>query len=132
MDNCIFCKIVKGEIPSYKVWEDDKHLAFLSIAPIKPGHTLVIPKQHSEYLFDMEDSEFSSLTLASKPIAKKLQKSLNPKTGKIGVMVAGLEVAHTHIHLIPMDSEGDLTFANAKGASPEELNYLAKKIKSEG
>lgn len=128
MDSCIFCKIVAGEIPSYKVWEDSKHLAFLSIAPIMPGHTLLIPKSHSEYIFDMEDEDLASLIKASKPPAKLLQEKMKPFTGKIGIMVAGLEVPHTHIHLIPMDSEGDLTFAKAKPANPEELKAILEKI----
>jgi histidine triad (HIT) family protein len=130
MDNCIFCKIIKGEIPSFKVWEDQNHLAFLSIAPIKPGHTLIIPKKHGDYIFGMDDTELAALSVASKPVAKKLQQALNPKTGKVGVMVAGLEVPHTHIHLIPMDAEGDLTFANAKPSTPEELKEVLEKINS--
>lgn len=128
--NCIFCKIVKGEIPSFKVWEDDKHLAFLSIAPIIDGHTLIIPKAHFEYIFDMDDDSLAEITKASKPVAQKLQKALNPKTGKIGIMVAGLEVPHTHIHLIPMNSEGDLSFSKAKPASTEELKLILEKIQS--
>ena len=128
MESCIFCKIVKGEIPAYKVSEDEKNLAFLSISPIKPGHTLVIPKKHSEYLFDMEDSELAGLIQFSKPIAQKLKTALEPKTGKVGVMVAGLEVPHTHIHLIPMDSEEDLNFANAKPTAPEDLEPILVKI----
>lgn len=130
MNSCIFCKIASGEIPSNKVWEDDKHLAFLSITPIMPGHTLVIPKSHSDYIFDMEDELLADLIKASKPVAKLLKEKLNPKTGKIGVMVAGLEVPHTHIHLIPMDSEGDLTFAKAKTADKEQLQVVLDKIKS--
>lgn len=128
MESCIFCKIVRGEIPAYKVAEDEDNLAFLSIAPIKPGHTLIIPKLHSEYLFEMQDSSLSSLMKFSKPVVKKLESALNPKTGKIGVMVAGLEVAHTHIHLIPMDGEGDLSFANAKPASDEELKIVLERV----
>lgn len=130
MENCIFCKIARGEIPSFKVWESDNHLAFLSIAPIMPGHTLVIPKSHSEYIFDMEDASLANLIKECKPVAKLLKEKLNPKTGKIGVMVAGLEVSHTHIHLIPMDSEGDLTFAKAKTTGLEELKLVQKKISS--
>lgn len=128
MDACIFCKIVKGEIPSAKVWENNEHLAFLSIAPIMPGHTLVIPKKHSDYLFDMDDEALGKLIKASKPVAIKLKIAMNPKTGKIGVMVAGLEVPHTHIHLIPMNSEGDLTFAKAKLTSLEKLKPILEKI----
>lgn len=128
MDNCIFCKIVNGTIPSFKVWEDKNYLAFLSIAPIKPGHTLLIPKMHSEYIFEMEDEQLAGLIKAGKPVAKKLKAAMNPKTGKIGVMVAGLEIPHTHIHLIPMDSEGDLSFSNAKNANPEELKNILDEI----
>ena len=128
MDNCIFCKIVKGEIHSYKVWEDENNFAFLSIAPIMPGHTLIIPKKHDDYLFDMDDEALADLIKSSKPIAKLLKEKIKPKTGKIGIMVAGLQVPHVHIHLIPMDSEGDLTFANAKASSPEELKQIYDKI----
>ncbi len=128
MDNCIFCKIIKGDISSFKVWEDEDHLAFLSIAPIMPGHTLVIPKLHSDYIFELEDESLGKLLIASKLPAKLLKEKLNPKTGKIGVMIAGLEVPHTHIHLIPMDSEEDLTFANAKPASQKDLKVILDKI----
>lgn len=128
MENCIFCKIVKGEIPSFKVWEDDNHLAFLSIAPLTPGHTLVIPKTHTDYIFDIDDKVLGDLIIACKPVAAKLKNALNPKTGKIGIMVAGLEVPHAHIHLIPMSEERDLSFANAKPASPEELKQIQDKI----
>lgn len=127
--DCVFCKIISGQIPSFKVAESETHLAFLSIAPIKSGHTLVIPKKHSDYLFDLEDSTLSDLMVFSKVVSGKLKGTLNPKTGKIGVMVAGLQVAHTHIHLIPMDSEGDLTFANAKSVSNEELTDVLEIIK---
>lgn len=126
--DCIFCKIVSGDIPSFKVSENDDYLAFLSIAPIKSGHTLVIPKKHSEYIFDMEETEMADLVKFSKPVAKKLENALEPKTGKVGVMVAGLEVAHTHIHLIPMDSEGDLNFGNAKETPIEDLKIVLEKI----
>lgn len=95
-----------------------------------PGHTLVIPKSHSDYIFDMEDGPLADLIKASKPVANLLKEKLRPKTGKIGVMIAGLEVSHTHIHLIPMDSEGDLTFAHAKIVSQEQLQSIAEKIKS--
>ena len=127
---CIFCKIVKGEIPSFKVWEDEKHLAFLTIRPTREGHTLVIPKVHSEYLFEMDDNDLSILSLVSKKVAKILVEVLFPNSGKVGLVVAGLEVPHTHIHLIPMDSEQDLSFSRAKDASSEELQKVLDKIKS--
>lgn len=129
MEECIFCKIVQGKIPYAKVWEDDKHLAFLSIAPITTGHTLVIPKNHSEYIFDMEDEALGEILKASKPVANLLKDKLQPKTDRIGVMIAGLEVPHTHIHLIPMGSQGDLNFEKAKSASPEELEEVSKLLK---
>lgn len=126
--DCIFCKIVKGEIPSYKVSEDENFYAFLTINPINPGHTLVIPKSHVSYIFDMEEESLANLMKACKPIALTLQQKLKPKTGKIGIMVAGLEVPHTHIHLIPMNSEGDLNFDKAKSSTPDELKEVLKKI----
>lgn len=129
MDNCIFCKIGKGEIPSYKVWEDDKHLAFLDIRPIKEGHTIVIPKNHHSYIFEMPDDELTALTLASKKVANLLKKAFNPKSGKVGEIVYGLDVDHVHIHLVPIDKTGDLSFSNAKPAKNEELEQALNKIK---
>jgi histidine triad (HIT) family protein len=129
-DNCLFCKIADGKIPSFKVWEDDKHLAFLSIHPLKPGHTLVIPKKHLPYVFGIEDDELSELTKVSKKVAKKLEKAYQPKTGKIGVIVYGIDVDHTHVHLVPIDESGDLNFSNAKPASNEDLSASHHKITS--
>lgn len=130
MDECIFCKIVKGQIPSFKLAENDEFLAFLSIGPLKPGHTLVIPKEHSGYIFDARDQILSKLLLFAKPIAKKLEMKLKPSTGKVGLIVAGLEVLHTHLHLVPMDAESDLNFKNAKQATMEELEQVLDKINS--
>lgn len=130
MDNCIFCKIIAGEIPSFKVAENNEFLAFLSIEPINPGHTLIIPKTHGEYLFDESDEVLSKIMVFGKPVAKKLAEKLKPKTGKVGVIVAGLEVLHSHIHLIPMDAERDLTFVRVKSASSEELQKTLDNINS--
>ncbi len=130
MENCIFCKIIKGGLPSYKVWEDENHLAFLSIMPINPGHTLVIPKKHADYFYDLETQDLGSLMLATKPIAASLKKALKPAAGRIGVMIAGMGVPHVHVHLVPMNSEGDLTFARQKNASKEELQETLDKIKA--
>lgn len=130
MENCIFCEIVKGEIPVARIWEDENYLAFLSIAPINPGHTLVIPKKHTDYIFDLDDKTLGDLMIVSKPIAWALKKAFNPKMGKIGIMVAGGEVPHVHVHLIPMDNEGDLTFEREKRGIPfEEINENAERIK---
>lgn len=129
MEDCVFCRIINGKIPFAKVWEDENYLVFLSIKPINPGHTLVIPKKHISYLFDMGNQDLGNIMVACKPIAKALKKSFNPTTGKIGIMVAGGEVPHAHIHLIPMDHESDLTFERAKQSTPEELQENAEKIK---
>lgn len=130
MEDCIFCKIVKGDIPCYKVWEDDKHLAFLNIFPIKEGHTLVIPKKHSDYFFDLEDTELTDIIIASKKVAKLLKKTFNPKSGKVGMIVLGLEVLHAHIHLSPMDHEGELTFTKAHPETEENFQKALNKIKN--
>lgn len=128
MENCVFCKIIQGSIPSFKVAENEEFLAFLSISPIKSGHTLIIPKKHSEYIFDMGNEELGKLMAFSKPVAEKLKIKLQPKTGKIGIMVAGLEVPHTHLHLIPMDEEGDLSFETAAPASNQQLTDILEII----
>jgi histidine triad (HIT) family protein len=128
MNNCLFCKIISGDIPCYKVWEDDQFLAFLDIHPIKAGHTLVIPKIHSPYLFEMNEAEYSAIWNAAKTVSAKLKQVFQPKTGKIGSIVYGLDVDHTHIHLVPIDQSGDLSFKNAKPASKEELETTLAKL----
>lgn len=130
MDNCIFCKIIKGEIPAYKVYEDEDALAFLDIHPVKEGHTLVIPKKHDSYLFEMEDSDYSSLMNSSKKVAGILKKAFNPRTGKIGMIVYGLDVDHIHLHLIPIDQSGDLNLGKSTTVSLEQLAATIDKIKS--
>lgn len=130
MDNCVFCKIVQGQVPAYQVWEDKDYLAFLTISPHQKGHTLLIPKNHTDYLFDLEEQEISEIFLKSKPLALALKKAFIPKTGKVGVVVAGMGVPHVHIHLIPMDSEEDLNFQSAKhNLKPEEFEQSLNKIK---
>ncbi len=108
----IFSKIVAGEIPCYKVAEDDHYLAFLDIFPIATGHVLVIPKIETDYLFDLEDNDLAGLILFSKSVAIALKKAIPCK--KVGVAVLGLEVAHAHIHLIPLNSESDIDFLKPK------------------
>jgi len=124
----LFTKIIQGEIPAHKILEDDKYLAFLDIRPINPGHTLVIPKKEIDYIFDVEDSLLSGLMIFAKKIAIAVKKAV-PCT-KVGVMVAGIEVPHVHIHLVPIFGVGDLNFAKAKVASNEELIQVAGRIKS--
>ena len=122
----IFTKIVKGEIPCYKIMEDEKHLAFLDIRPMAKGHALVILKKEIDYIFDVDDEALSGLMIFSKKVAKKIKKVVSFQ--RIGIMVAGLEVPHCHIHLVPMNSVHDLNFANAKEADQQVLSDLAKRI----
>lgn len=130
MENCVFCRMIKGEIPAAKAWENENFLAFLSIAPHNPGHTLVIPKRHVDYIFDMEDAELSALTIACKKVASGLKKAFPPQTGKIGVLVMGIDVPHVHVHLIPVHKASDLNNDQAKHDIPfEEIKKNAEKIR---
>jgi len=130
MENCIFCKIAKGEIPSYKVWEDENYLAILDIHPIKRGHTLLIPKKHEPYIFGMEDDELGEIVIKAKLVSGILKKAFNPKSGKIGLVAYGLDVDHTHLHLVPLDKSGDLSFANAKTATKKDLEQSLIRLKN--
>lgn len=125
----IFTKILSGEIPAHKILEDDKYFAFLDIRPVNPGHTLVIPKQEIDYVFDMEDELLKGLIVFAKKVAKAIRKAIPCQ--KVGVMVAGLEVRHTHVHLIPIiESLSELNFARAKSMPQEELAAIAAKIRA--
>jgi histidine triad (HIT) family protein len=123
----IFTKIISGEIPCYKIAEDDNYFAFLDINPLKAGHTLVVPKKETDYIFDLSDNDLSGLILFSKKVAMAIEKAI--PCGRIGVAVIGLEVPHAHIHLVPMDNMGDINFKNPKlKFTPEEFSKIAKKI----
>ena len=123
----LFTRIIKGEIPCYKVAEDDRYCAFLNINPLKKGHTLVVPKQETDYIFDLSDESLAGLILFSKKVAKGI-KSAYP-CNRVGVAVIGLEISHAHIHLVPMDSMGDMNFKNKKlKFTPEEFKKIAKNI----
>jgi histidine triad (HIT) family protein len=126
MEDCIFCKIANGEIMPQIVWQDDSHIAFLDQNPIKPGHTLVIPKRHNDYVFDLDNGEYSKLFLAVKEVANRIKLKLNPK--RVGVLVEGFGVPHAHVHLVPIDHGYELNPANAKTASAEELEKVIKII----
>ncbi|MDP2654039.1 MAG: HIT family protein [Candidatus Omnitrophota bacterium] len=123
----IFTKIIKGEIPCHKVLEDKNYLAFLDIKPINPGHTLVIPKKEVDYIFDLDDETLNGLMAFAKKTAGMIRRAVDCK--RIGVMVAGLEVPHTHIHLVPIFDVHDLSFSKARPASPEELAKTAARIR---
>ena len=123
----IFSRIVAGEIPCYKVAEDDKYFAFLDINPLAKGHTLVIPKAEVDYLFDLDDDTLAGLTIFAKRIAHKIKEQTGCK--KVAMVVLGLEVAHAHIHLIPMNSENDVDFRREKlKLSPEEFAEIASSL----
>lgn len=123
----IFTKIIKGELPCYKIAENDKFLAFLDVNPLVEGHTLVIPKQEIDYIFDVEDSLLSEMMIFSKQVALKIEKAISCK--RIGVAVIGLEVPHAHIHLVPMHSVNDINFTLPKlSFSKEEMEETLKTI----
>ncbi len=122
----IFSKIAAGEIPSYRVAEDEKHYAFLDINPMAAGHTLVIPKREVDYIFDLSDEEYAALQLFAKRVATAQKKALPCK--RIGVAVLGMEVPHAHIHLVPLNSEADMDFRNKKTFDASEMAAIATKI----
>ena len=123
----IFTKIVKGEIPSYKVYEDKNFLAFLDINPLKKGHTLVIPKKEVDYIFDIDSKEYQNLWNTAKKIALGMKKVI--ECNRISIVVMGLEVPHAHIHLIPIDSMQDIDFSQPKlNISNDEMVQIANRI----
>lgn len=124
----IFSKIIAGEIPSYKCAESERFYAFLDINPVGKGHTLVVPKKEVDYLFDMDDEELAAMMVFAKKVARAI-KSVIP-CRKVGVAVLGLEVNHAHVHLIPLQSEGDMDFRNKKQFSPEQMQQIAADILS--
>jgi histidine triad (HIT) family protein len=124
----LFTRIIRGEIPCHKVAEDDRYLAFLDINPAAVGHTLVIPKAEVDYIFNLDDDTYTGLMLFAKKIAPALQKAV--PCLRIGVAVIGLEVPHTHVHLIPLNSMNDINFSKPKlKPSQEELAATAGKIR---
>ena len=123
----IFSKIIKGEIPSYKVAENDKFYAFLDINPLAKGHTLVVPKNEVDYIFDIDDEEYKELFLFAKKVAIAIERVIECK--RIGLTVIGLEIPHAHIHLIPINSIYDMEFKREKlKFTPEEFSDIANKI----
>lgn len=124
----IFTKIVNGEIPSYKIYEDEKFFAFLDINPMAKGHTLLIPKAEVDYIFDIDDDTLSEMTKVAKKIANAIQKAISCR--RVGMMVIGLEVPHAHIHLIPIQKEGDMNLSNKRvEISEDEFATTAENIK---
>ena len=125
----IFSKIVSGEIPAYKIAEDEQFLAFLDINPLAKGHTLVIPKEEIDYIFKIEDSLLAEMMVFAKKVALAIDKAIECQ--RVGIAVLGLEVPHAHIHLIPINSIGDINFARPKlSLSKEEFEEIAGKIRA--
>lgn len=123
----IFTKIIQGEIPSYKVAENDSFFAFLDIRPVAFGHTLVVPKRENDYIFDMEDSELGDMFSFAKKVARILQSHIDCE--RIGISVIGLEVPHTHVHLIPIRTIADMNFSAERYVfNPSEYEKLAEKL----
>jgi histidine triad (HIT) family protein len=124
----IFTRIIRGEIPCHKLREDERFIAFLDIRPINPGHALVVPKLEVDYLFDLPDDLLRELLIFARPVAAALKAEL--PCLRIGMIVAGLEVPHAHLHLVPINGEGELSFAQARPADQAELKRLAAAIRA--
>lgn len=123
----IFTRIIKGEIPSYKIAENDKFYAFLDVFPLKPGHTLVVPKVETDKFFDLSEEELAEMLVFAKPIAKAIEQAFDCK--RCGIAVIGLEVPHAHMHLVPISHADDLNFTREKmKLSPEEMKSCQEKI----
>jgi histidine triad (HIT) family protein len=124
----IFTRIIKGEIPCYKIAENEHFFAFLDIRPIAEGHTLVVPKQEVDYLFDLEDERLAQMTVWAKKIAQAIDKSLNPL--RTGLIVQGLEVPHAHIHLIPLyQASQEMSLAHPQEVDQERMSHIAESIR---
>lgn len=125
----VFTKIIEGELPGRFVWRDERCVGFLSINPLRPGHTLVVPRQEVEHWIDLDLGTWEHLTRVSKAIGVALQRAYHPE--KVGMMLAGLEVPHVHVHLVPINSERDLDFANAeRDPDPADLDEAQQTIRA--
>ncbi len=123
MEDSIFTKIIRGEIPCQKVYEDDKTLAFLTIEPVQPGHTLVIPKKQIDQLWDLDDDDYQAVMATSKKVAKRLKAVMG--TNRVGVLVVGVDVPHVHVHLIPFDTSAEFKAESKTGVDTAELERIA-------
>lgn len=131
MPDCLFCRLVAGEIPAHRLAETDKAIAFLGLHPIRPGHTLVIPKAHTPNFQDLEEGDYLAVMSLVKKVAKKIELTLKPK--RVGLMTIGWDVPHVHVHVVPMHEHGDVTskvLLEKKGGNPTqaELAELAKQL----
>jgi len=123
----VFTRIINGEIPCYRVAEDDRYIAFLDVRPLKAGHTLVVPRHEVDYIFDLDDDTLAGMMIFARKVAKAMKEVI--ECNRIGIAVIGLEVPHAHIHLIPISREGDMLFTNPRvSLTPQENEALAAKI----
>jgi histidine triad (HIT) family protein len=129
MEECIFCKIVAGTIPSRKIWENDEFFVFLDMIPVEPGHLLIIPKQHFENIFHMPDGLYNGIFKVAKVLSAPLQKAMN--SARIGIVIEGFGVPHGHVHLVPINKAHDLDSSKAKPVPTDELAAIEAKIKKE-
>lgn len=127
MENCIFCKIIKKEIPAEIIWEDENFLAILDTKPLNDGHALLIPKNHTDYIFDLAESEYAELFLRARELAGPIQEVTKAK--RIGIVVEGFGVPHCHIHLVPINKAYELDPDRAKDADPDKLAQIAAKLR---
>ena len=124
----IFTRIIDGELPGTFVWRDDVCVAFLSIGPLRPGHTLVVPRQEIDHWVDVDADTVAQLMRVAHTIGKAQMAAFRPT--RVGLIIAGMEVPHTHVHVVPIDREADLDFSHAGTASPEELEAVAGKLRA--
>ncbi len=123
----VFSKIIAGEIPSYKVAEDDRFYAFLDINPVNWGHTLVVPRKATDYIFDIDDEELAAMIVFAKKVARAMKEAMPCR--KVGMAVLGLEVPHAHIHLVPLKNEGDMDFSHKiSDPDPEKMKQISRAI----
>ena len=123
----VFTRIINGEIPCYRVAEDDRYIAFLDVRPLKAGHTLVVPRREVDYIFDLDEDTLAGMMIFARKVAKAMKEVI--ECNRIGIAVIGLEVPHAHIHLIPINREGDMLFTNPRvSLTPQENEALARKI----
>ena len=123
-NNCVFCKIIEGKIPAEKIYEDKTHIAFLDMKPINPGHVLVVPKAHEDYVFDMGDENYKELMLRAKTVSKIIKNKLKPK--RVGMVVEGFGVPHVHVHLVPINGAMELNPERARISTNEELGEISR------
>src|SRR3989338_6710805 len=126
MDSCIFCKFIRGEVNVEKIYEDEKFFAFLDIRPLNPGHTLLIPKEHTDYIFDIEEPLYSEMFKTAKKLAGPIKNVIQSR--RIGIIVEGFGVPHAHIHLVPINRGYELDPNRTKPATGKELGKMAEKI----